>query len=262
MNRLSPILPVAACIWALLIAGCGGGNRYISSRGGEVETAELDLSNIPVRAEPNEYIIGQGDELDIRFLYNQEFNQLGLKVRPDGKISLMYAGDVAAAGKGIAELDSLLTARYSEIILNPSITIVVKDYRPQIVYAMGEVSKPGGYEFRPGMTLLDFLALGGGQNKFAKRNEILVIRRVSPDRIVGIQIDFKELVDKHRFDLDIPLQSFDIVYVPKSRIQSAQDFALAMKDIILTPADIYVRGWQVANQKILFDFYRRTAGAY
>jgi polysaccharide export outer membrane protein len=262
MNRFSPKLPAAACICALLIVGCGGGNRYISNRGGEVETAELDLSDIPVRTEPNEYIIGQGDELDILFLYNQEFTQLGLKVRPDGKISLTFVGDIAAAGKGVSELDSLLTARYSEIIRNPNITVVVKNYRPQIVYAMGEVSKPGGYEFRPGMTLLDFLALGGGQNKFAKRNEILVIRRVAPDRVVGIQIDFKELVDKHRFDLDIPLQAFDIVYVPKSRIQSAQDFALAMRDIVLAPADIYLRGWQVANQKVLFDFYKRTGSAY
>jgi polysaccharide export outer membrane protein len=256
------MLPAAACLCALLIAGCGGGNRYLSNRGGEVETGELDLSDIPVRPEPSEYVLGQGDELDVLFLYNKEFTQLGLKVRPDGKISLTYVGDIAVAGKGISEVDSLLTARYSEIIRNPSITIVVKDYRPQVVYALGEVTKPGGYEFRPGMTLLDFLALGGGQNKFAKRNEILVIRRVSADRVVGIQVDFKELVDKHRFDLDIPLQAFDIVYVPKSRIQSAQDFALAMRDIILTPADIYLRGWQVANQKVLFDFYRVTGSRY
>jgi polysaccharide biosynthesis/export protein len=258
-NRVGKVLAAAALL-VFICAGCGGGNRYISNRGGAVESAELDLSNIPVRAEPKEYLISQGDALDVLFLYNADFNQLDLKVRPDGRISLPYVGDVSVAGKGLSELDSLLTTRYSEIIVDPDITVVVRNFRPQVVYAMGEVASPGGYEYRPGMTLSDFLALSGGPNKLGKRNEILVIRRISPDHIVGIQIDFKELVEQKRFDLDIPLEAFDIVFVPKSRLASAQDFALSMKDILGTPSDLYLRGWQVANQKILFDFYRRSGG--
>jgi polysaccharide export outer membrane protein len=249
-------------VLAFVLVGCGGGNRYISNRAGVVESGELDLGDIPIRPEPTEYIISQGDALDVLFLYNSDFNQIDVKVRPDGRISFPYVGDVTAAGKGISELDSLLTARYSEIIVNPDITIVVRNYRPQVVYAMGEVATPGGYEFRPGMTLTNFLALSGGPDQLGKRNEILVIRRIAPDHIVGIQIDFKELIGKKRFDLDIPLEAFDIVYVPKSRLASARDFSVAMKEILATPADLYLRGWQVANQKVLFDFYKRSGNAF
>jgi polysaccharide export outer membrane protein len=246
---------------AVILGGCGGGNRFISNRGGRVESGELDLGNIPVRPEAKEYVINYGDALDVLFLYNNDLNQLDLKVRPDGKISLPYVGDVQAAGEPVSALDSLLTTRYSEIIVNPDITVVVRSYRPQVVYAMGEVGTAGGFDFHPGMTLTDFLALSGGPTRTGKRNAVLVIRRVAPDHIVGIQIDLGELLGGKRFDLDIPLQAFDIVYVPKSTLSSVQDFMLAVRDIIGTPTELYLRGWQVANQKILFDFYRRSGNA-
>ena len=240
------------------IGACGGGSHFISNRGGRVESGELDLGNVPMRPEPKEYVINYGDALDVLFLYNSELNQTDLKVRPDGKISLPYVGDVEAAGKPVSTLDSLLASQFSEIIVKPMVTVVVKSYRPQVVYAMGEVKSPGGYEFHPGMTLTDFLALSGGPDNLAKRNAILVIRRVASDHIVGIQVDFNDLVRKKRFDLDIPLQAFDIVYVPKSAVASALDFMTATREILTAPAQVYIAGWQVANQKVLFDFYRNT----
>ena len=262
MKNLNVKFLVAASLVALALGGCGGGNRFISNRGGAVESGELDLSDIPVRPEPKEYIIGHGDALDVLFLYNSDLNQIDLKVRPDGRISLPYVGDVSVAGRPISALDSLLTARFSEIIVNPDITVIVRNYRPQVVYTMGEVANPGGYEYHTGMTLTNFLALSGGPARGGKRNEILVIRRVAPDHIVGIQIDLKELLGGKRFDLDVPLEAFDIVYVPKSRLTSAQDFSLAVKDILMTPMDLYLKGWAVTNQKILYEFYRRTPSVF
>jgi polysaccharide export outer membrane protein len=258
MGNSSVKLLAAIAMLLLTVSGCGGGNRYISNRGGEVESGELDLSDIPTRPEPAEYIIGHGDALNILFLYNSDLNQIDIKVRPDGKISLPYVGEVEVAGKGVSALDSLLTARYSEIIVNPDVTVVVKDYNPQLVYVMGDVDNPGGFEYRTGMTLTNFLALSGGPGRTGKRNEILVIRRIAPDHVVGIQIDLKELLGKKRFDLDIPLEPYDIVYVPKSRLASAQDFMVALREILTSPADIYLRGWQVANVKVLYDFYKRS----
>jgi polysaccharide export outer membrane protein len=154
-------------------------------------------------------------------------------------------------------LDSVLTARYSEILMNPNVTVVVRNYSPQVVYVLGETSRPGGYPYTKGMTLLDFLAVGGGPIKSSKKNGVIVIRRVAPDHIVGIQVDLRELLDRKRFDLDVALEPFDILYVPKARISKTQDFVLALGDILLTPAEVYIKGWQIANVEILYDFYRR-----
>ena len=257
MNNVKITFLVCWILAAFVLGGCGGGNRFISNRGGTVESGELDMSGIPTRPDMDEYLIGQGDVLDVLFLYNKDLTQTGLKVRPDGMISLPYAGDVSVAGKSASSVDSMLTARFSEIIVSPDIAVIVKEYLPQVVYTMGEVESPGGYEYRPGMTLTNFIALSGSLNNVAKRNEVLVIRRIAPDHIVGIQIDLKELFGKKRFDLDIPLEAFDVVYVPKSRIESVRDFANAVKEIVSMPADLYIRGWQVTHQKVLFDYYKR-----
>jgi len=247
---------------ACVLGGCaGGGNRLISNRGGDVESGELVIGDIPRRPELEEYIIGHADALDVTFFYNQELNQVDLKVRPDGKITLPYLGDVSAAGKPVSVLDSLLTAQYSEILIKPDVTVVVRQYTQQVVYVLGEVGQPGGYPFKNGMTLLDFLAVGGGPIKSSKKSGVIVIRRVAPDHIVGIQVDLRDLLDRKRFDLDVSLEPFDILYVPKARLSKTQDFALALGDILNTPAEVYIKGWYVANVKILYDFYKKQGSA-
>jgi polysaccharide export outer membrane protein len=215
-----------------------------------------------LRPDPAEYVIGHGDALDILFLYSSDLNQIDLKVRPDGRISLPYVGDIVAAGTPVSVLDSVITARYAEIIVNPDVTVVVRDFRSSVVYALGEFKNPGGYDYHEGMTLTSALALGGGPSKSGKRNEVIVIRRVAPDRVIGIQVDINELLAGRRFDLDIPLQAFDIIYVPKSSIARGQDFMLALKDIITTPMEIYLRGWQVANVELLYGYYTRSGVTY
>lgn len=262
MNNRGAKILTAAGFLVFILMGCGGGTRFISNRDGKVERGMLVLDSIPLRPDSAEYVIGHGDALDILFLYSSDLNQIDLKVRPDGRISLPYVGDIVAAGRPVSALDSVITARYAEIIVNPDVTVVVRDFRPSVVYALGEFMNPGGYDYHEGMTLMSALALGGGPSKSGKRNEVLVIRRVALNRVVGIQVDLNELLSGKRFDLDIPLQAFDIIYVPKSSIARGQDFMLAFKEIILTPMEIYLKGWQVANVELLYEYYRRSGLTY
>jgi polysaccharide biosynthesis/export protein len=252
---------VAAFLAAFALAGCAGGNRLFSNRQGEVESGTLVLDSIPRRPAVDEYVIGYGDKMDVSFLYNETLDQRDIKVRPDGKISLPYVGEVKASGVRVSDLDSILAAKYSEIIVKPSVTVIIRDFASQVVYVLGEVSNGGGYPYNRGLTLLGLLAQGRGPTDKGRQNGVLVIRRIAPDHIVGIQIDFKELVEGKRFDLDIPLEPNDIVYVPKSKIAKAADFADMLSKILTNPMDIYIKGWQVANEKVLYDFYRRTANA-
>jgi len=252
---------IAALLAAIVLLGCAGGNRLYSNRQGEVESGELVLDSIPRQPIADEYVIGYGDKLDVSFLYNESLDQRDIKVRPDGKISLPYVGEVRASGVAVSTLDSILTAKYSEIIVNPNITVIIRDFASQVVYVLGEVGNDGGYAYTHGMTLMGLLAQGRGPTDKGMQNGVLVIRRIAPDHVVGIQIDFKELVEKKRFDLDIPLEPNDIVYVPKGKIAKAADFADMLSKILMTPMDLYIKGWQVSNEKILYDFYRKTANA-
>ena len=242
----------------LLTGGCGGGNRLIDNRGGVVEKIQLDPSAIPAVENQGDYIIGYGDALDVVFLYNREYNRENIRVRPDGRISFPFIGDIDVAGRTVPWVDSLLTAKYSEIIRDPEITVIVREFQTQQVYVLGQVGDPGAYEYVRGLTLLQALSLGSGLKDSAKRNGVVVVRRIAWDHVIGIEVDVKEILDNNRYDMDIPIKPFDIVMVPKSRLATTEDFIESISNILISPADVYLKGWSVANVKTQFDFYKRV----
>jgi polysaccharide export outer membrane protein len=250
----------AGLILLLSSFGCGPKGSYLfeENQDGEVQRGVLDLEQVPRTPVAEEYLIGYGDALDIQFLYNREFTKLDILVRPDGKISFPYVGEITVAGKTAGYLDSLLTARYAEIIKDPDITVMLRSFDAKYVYVLGQVNKPGAYSFEIGGTLLRALSMASGLTKKGKRNSVLVIRRVAPDRIVGMQIDVQDLLEGQNFALDIPLQPYDIVYVPKNWISRTEDYAEQLYNILVMPMDLYLKGWQVKGIKVYYDFYERA----
>ena len=243
----------------MVLTGCGGGGGMISNMEGDVIRGELDISKYADGSRTGEYKIGHGDEIDITFLYNPEYNVANLKVRPDGRISLPHAGEIAAAGLTPVQLDSIITYRYSTIVRAPEVAVIMRNFAESVVYVLGEVGMPGAYEIDRKLTLLGALAKSQGMSKKADVGSVLVIRRVSPEHIIGMQFDTKELLEEGRFDLDIALKPNDIVYVPKSTLHKAADFVDVVYSLIDKPAGIYLRGWQVSQVKWLYEYYRVTA---
>ena len=224
---------------------------------GDVTWSDLDPDSIPAVPEAESYYIGYGDVLDVNFLYETKYSREAIKVRPDGRITYPLAGEMFVAGMSPADLDSVLTDSFSEIILDPRITVMVKDFQPQMVYVLGEVDTPGDFEYVRDMTLMKALAVARGYTDDARRSNVLVIRRVGEDHIIGLEVDIEAILSKNDFSLDVPLKPFDIVYVPKSRIATTEQFIKRMGTIIGTPMTLYLKGWQVANVEIYYEFYSR-----
>ena len=59
------------------------------------------------------------------------------------------------------------------------------------------------------------------------------------------QINVAAITSGYDVQNDIWLRNYDIVYVPKTRLQSLSEFVLTINDIILPPVDILLRGWQI-----------------
>jgi polysaccharide export outer membrane protein len=245
-------------VLAHVLGGCGGNSRMYDQVGKDVARSDLDADSIPVAPEPDSYYIGFGDVLDVNFLYDREYSREGIKVRPDGRISYPLAGEIYVAGMSPSKLDSVLTDRFSEILLDPEITVIVKDFQPQVIYVLGEVKTAGDYEYVRGMTLTQALAVAYGYTNDAQKSNVLVIRRVGEDHIIGVEVDVDAILSKNDFSLDIQLKPFDIVYVPKSRIATTEQFITRVSNIIGKPLDIYLKGWQVANIQLYYDYYSKV----
>jgi polysaccharide export outer membrane protein len=202
-----------------------------------------------------EYVIGVGDVLDVVFVYHHNLNTRNIPVRRDGRISLPYVGDAVAAGLTPMARYSTGTTTFGEILRDPSLSVIVKKEASRVVYVLGEVEKPGGYNYTDRISLVQALAEAGGTKKSSKAAHTILIRREGLDKIVGIQIDVKSILNGAAIENDILLRKYDIVYVPKSAIYTVGDFAREVNAIVGTPMDIILTGWQIKALKANYEFF-------
>jgi polysaccharide export outer membrane protein len=168
-----------------------------------------------------------------------------LLVRSDGRVSLPYVGDVDAAGVTPMQLDSALTSRFSEVLREPNLSVILRAPAEKLVYVLGQVKTPGGFPYETKLTVLQALALAGGIERGAKTSHVLVIRRKGPEKVVGIEVNVASVTSGYNVQNDIWLRNYDILYVPKTRLQSAGEFIAIINDILFPPIDLVLRGWQI-----------------
>src|SRR5690349_7990372 len=156
---------------AAVAAGCSSGIKGADRAHGWYQADSLqqfvaDTGKQKPFLEP-EYVIGVGDQLEVVFPYHTNLTEREIVVRRDGRISLPYVGDQMAAGITPADLDSLLTVKYSEILRDPNLSVIVEKPAPQRVYVLGEVNTPGRFDFDDQMTMVQSVAAAGGFKKGA-----------------------------------------------------------------------------------------------
>ncbi|MCQ8876516.1 polysaccharide export protein [Pseudoalteromonas shioyasakiensis] len=131
-------------------------------------------SNAAIANKPKNYILGPGDTIEIKV-----FGQPDLDVRAllgnSGEVNYPFLGKVVLAGMTIAEVERILTSGLApNYLVNPDVYAQVIEYRP--FYIHGEVKKPGGYSYHPGMTVNQAVALAGGLTERASIEKIYVYK--------------------------------------------------------------------------------------
>ncbi|WP_255441774.1 polysaccharide biosynthesis/export family protein [Synechococcus sp. M16.1] len=102
---------------------------------------------IPKRVEANfnnEYILGSGDILEIELVDIPDLSGQFF-IGPDGTIYLPRLRALNVEGMTVDELQSLLTIKYKEYLIDPQVYVRPVAYRPIRVYVGGEVKRPGYY---------------------------------------------------------------------------------------------------------------------
>lgn len=83
------------------------------------------------------------------------------------------------------------------------------------VLVLGEVARPGSYQFRRGDRLLDAIALAGGLTEEAWEEQVSLSRQ-SGDGTEVFTVNFQELMQNRFLADNLPLQSGDVVIVPRA----------------------------------------------
>lgn len=166
---------------------------------------------------PSEFRLGPEDVLEIAVWKNQDLTKT-VAIRPDGLISMPIIGDIQAAGLSANELAQRIAERLRQFVQNPAVSVNVKDLNSYSVYVMGEVAKPGKFQLKSYVTVLQAISMAGGFTEYAKKNKLQVVRVTSNGnhkvRETHIPIRYEELVAGKSESGNIILLSGDTVVVP------------------------------------------------
>jgi len=159
-----------------------------------------------------DYIIGPGDMLDISVWNNQELTR-SVTVLPDGKISYPLIGEVLAAGKTLAVLETELKDKIDDFVPNPSLSVVVREVNSMLIYVIGKVNTPGRFALNTNMNVLQAISMAGGLNTFAKENKIKIFREVKGKTDI-FQFEYDDVIEGKNLEQNIRLERGDVVVVP------------------------------------------------
>ncbi len=115
---------------------------------------------VPTTAFCGDYVIGEGDGLDIAVWGVRDLNA-SVRVRPDGKITIPGLGEVVASGFTPKALQVDLAERLKALVKNPIVTVTVRDITNSRVYIFGSGVQPGVVDLNRRTTLLQLLCTIG-----------------------------------------------------------------------------------------------------
>ena len=222
--RTRVLLALAVLAWSVMegrlaaqdLATQSGAGEQVSQTESALPSRDNAGSHTDWPFVPNgRYRITPGDVIELMFPLVPEFNQL-VSVQPDGYITLLSVGDVRVQGRTVRELRAELVEAYASILLNPDVTVVLKEFEKPYFITAGEVAKPGKYELRGATTVTQALAISGGQTRAAQTSQVLLFRQYGATWVEVKEIDVKRMYDRHDLAEDYLLRPGDTVFVPRT----------------------------------------------
>jgi len=158
---------------------------------------------------PSDYMIGPGDELQVR-IWGQVEADLRVIVDRSGQIYIPQVGQISVAGLHYGDLEQHLKREISKIFRNFSITANVGRLRSIQIVVVGSARYPGTYTISSLSTLVNAIFASGGPAPQGSLRHIQVRR----DGATITDFDFYDLLIKGDKSKDVRLQPGDVLYVP------------------------------------------------
>lgn len=159
-----------------------------------------------------DYLIGPGDLLEIS-VWKEEALTKAVVVLPDGKVSFPLIGQVQAAGRTVEDLKKEITKRIVKYAPKEEVNIEVKQVNSMLLYVIGRVNQPGRFVLNANVDVMQALAIAGGLNAFAKRNQIKIFRTEAGKTTI-FKFSYDDVADGEKLEQNITLKRGDVIVVP------------------------------------------------
>lgn len=154
-----------------------------------------------VNPDMRSFQLGVGDKILIS-VFGQSELTMETRVPDIGKINYPFLGELKLVGLTLSEVEKLIYGGLEgDYLVEPSVAVSIVEYRP--FFIDGEVKRPGGYPYQPGLTVNKAAALAGGYTERASHSDIIIVRE-------GQQVtETLEVPVSHR------IQPGDIITIPQ-----------------------------------------------
>ncbi len=160
-----------------------------------------------------DYKLHPGDKLMVGVYDDPKLLPQEITVAPDGKISYPLVGVILVSGKTVDQIRTEIETRLKKYISDPVATVVVTDVKGNVVYVIGQVTKPGSITMNPTISVLQALSIAGGGNPYAKLDGIIVLRSTGGVQRV-LPFKYTQVAAGRDLEQNIQLESGDVVVVP------------------------------------------------
>jgi len=192
------------------------GNQKPTPASATVPPAEGNGDHPQLHQRNPRYRIGSGDILELSFRYTPEFDQ-EVTVQPDGFVQLKgIQNDVHIQGLTVPEVIESLKKAYLNVLHDPVISVVLRDFEKPYFIAGGQVGKPGKYDLRGTTTATQAIAIAGGFSDFSKSSQVLLFRHYSDDLVEVKVLNLNRVLKDKSYREDLQLQPGDMLFVPKT----------------------------------------------
>src|SRR5271165_2024387 len=169
------------------------------------------------------YRLNHSDVVALSFTLSPEFDQT-LTIQPDGYVALKDAGPVLAEGLTLEEFRVAVRRAYTGYLHDPQVAVALKEFEHPYFVAGGEVGKPGKYELRADISIMEAVEIAGGFTHEAKHSQVLLFRHVSDDLVEARVFNVKKMLKERSLAESSQLHPGDLVFVPQNSISKIDRF--------------------------------------
>lgn len=148
------------------------------------------------------YTLDTGDSISVQVYGEDDLSIATILITSDGYFDFPYLGRIKAKGKTPKQLRyEIETGLKGDYLIKPKVMVNIVNFR--LFYVNGEVRKPGGFEYQPGLTLEKAIAVAGGLTDRASKRSIKITRH-------------KTGADVNKAAMSLVVYPGDIIFVDQS----------------------------------------------
>jgi polysaccharide export outer membrane protein len=229
------------CVFVALIAVPA---VFAQEENNEVPVRQESITIVKNEASAPKYQITAGDILSLSIYDEPNMAQPEIVVRPDGYATIDPIGEVYVEGMEVGALTQLLQEKFKSFIIDPLISVNVKEFNPASVYIFGAVEKPGTYQqmitvskqfadsknpvVRTDLSLMNVISNAGGISIDADLSNLTITSKNQKQK----KIDLWKFIKEGDTSQNVKLKTGDVIFVPKLDSMATindEDFKLLSK---------------------------------